>query len=77
MRKLQVLGAGCPKCDNLAKNADAAARSAGIEYELTKVSDLAAILAFGVLMTPALVIDGEVRAVGKVPTAEEIRQMLG
>ena len=76
MKKLQVLGTGCPKCHKLAENVEAAAKALGIEYELVKVTDINEIMAFGVMMTPALVVNGEVKAVGKVPTEEEIRGLL-
>jgi small redox-active disulfide protein 2 len=76
MSLLQVLGTGCPKCTKLAENAEAAARAAGIEYHLEKVTDLQTIMGFGVMTTPALVIDGQVKAAGKVPSVEEIRAML-
>ncbi|HET6426771.1 MAG TPA: thioredoxin family protein [Phycisphaerae bacterium] len=76
MRKLQVLGTGCPKCAKLAANAESAAKALGIEYELVKVTDINEIMTFGVMMTPALAIDGEVKAVGKVPDAETIKGML-
>jgi len=76
MKKLQVLGTGCPKCAKLAANAEAAAEAAGIEYELVKVTDINEIMAFGVMMTPALAVDGEVKAVGKVPDPDAIREML-
>ena len=76
MKKLQVLGTGCPKCAKLAANAEAAAKAAGIEYELVKVTDINEIMAFGVMMTPALAVDGEVKAVGKVPDPDAIREML-
>jgi small redox-active disulfide protein 2 len=76
MVKLQVLGTGCPKCNKLAENAKAAADELGIEYELEKVSKINDIMAFGVMMTPALVVDGVVKVVGKVPDAEEIKGMI-
>lgn len=76
MKKIQVLGVGCPKCSKLAENAEAAARELGIEYELEKVTDINEITSFGVMLTPALVIDGQVEVVGKVPSCEEIKQML-
>ncbi len=76
MKKIQVLGTGCPKCDQLAANAEAAAKELDIEYELEKVTNLNDIMGFGVMMTPALAIDGEVKVVGKVPTIEEIKSML-
>ena len=74
--KLQILGPGCPKCRQLAENVEAAAKAAGIEYEMEKVTDLNEILAFGVMLTPALVVDGEVKVVGKAPSADEIRELL-
>jgi len=76
MKKIQILGTGCPKCKKLAENAEAAARALGIEYELEKVTNINDIMKFGVMMTPALAVDGEVKVAGKVPSADEIRGML-
>ena len=76
MKTIQVLGTGCPKCEKLAEVAEAAARAIGIEYELVKVTDITEIMTFGVMMTPALVIDGEVKVVGKVPSEDEIKALL-
>ena len=76
MKKIQVLGVGCPKCEKLARNAEAAARALGIEYTIEKVTDISEIMKFGVMMTPALVVDGRVLAVGKVPSAESIKKLL-
>ena len=76
MKKIQVLGTGCPKCKKLAENAEAAAKSAGIDYEIEKVTDLNAIMAFGVMMTPALAVDGVVKIVGKVPEPADIKKLL-
>jgi len=76
MRKLQVLGTGCPKCERLAQNAETAAKELGIEYEIEKVTDINKIMQFGVMMTPALAIDGDVKVVGKVPSPAEIKKML-
>ncbi|HRU07465.1 MAG TPA: thioredoxin family protein [Candidatus Brocadiia bacterium] len=76
MVKIQILGTGCPKCKKLAENAEAAAKAAGIEYDLEKVTDINKIMAFGVMMTPALAVDGEVKVVGKVPSPEEIQKLL-
>ena len=76
MKKIQILGAGCPKCRKLAKNTEAAAKALDIEYEIEKVTDINEIMKFGVMMTPALVINGEVKLVGKVPKAEDIKGML-
>ncbi|HOD48917.1 MAG TPA: thioredoxin family protein [Candidatus Hydrogenedentes bacterium] len=76
MKRLQILGPGCFKCQKLAEAAEAAARELGVEYELEKVKEIDKIMAFGVMMTPALVVDGEVKVSGKVPTVEEIKKML-
>ena len=76
MPLLQVLGPGCPKCKKLAENAEAAAKALGLDYQLEKVTEISKIMAFGVMMTPALAVDGEVKVVGKVPTVEEIQAML-
>lgn len=76
MRTLKVLGVGCAKCTRLAENAEAAAIELGIEYELEKVTDINEMMACGVMMTPALIVDGTVKAVGKVPTVDEIKDML-
>ena len=77
MKKIQVLGTGCPKCKKLAELAEAAARELGIEYDLEKVTDINEIMAFGVMMTPALVVDGEVKLAGRLPSADEAKAMIG
>ena len=74
--RIQILGTGCPKCRKLAANAEDAAKQLGIDCELEKVTDINDIMRFGVMMTPALVIDGEVKVVGKVPGTDEIKAML-
>ncbi len=74
--KLQVLGTGCPKCKTLAENTELAAKELGIEYELVKVTDINQIMAFGVMITPALVVDGKVKISGKVPDSTEIKSIL-
>ena len=76
MKRLQILGTGCPKCKKLAENTEAAAKALGIEYTMEKVTDINEIMKFGVMMTPALVVDGEVKVVGKVPDSEAIKDML-
>ena len=76
MIKLQVLGTGCPKCKKLAKNTEAAANALGIEYKIEKVTDITVIMKFGVMMTPALAIEGKVKVVGKVISAEEIKSLI-
>lgn len=76
MKKIQILGTGCPKCTKLAEVAQKAATESGVPFELTKVTDINEILGFGVMMTPAIVIDGTVKAVGKIPTPAEIKGWL-
>ncbi len=74
--KIQILGTGCAKCNKLAENTQTAAKELGISYELEKVTDIVQIMKFGVMMTPALVVDGKVKIVGKTPPVEEIKIML-
>ena len=76
MKKLQILGSGCPKCKMLAELTETAANDLGIEYEIEKVTDIIEIMKFGVMMTPALAVDGQVKVVGKVPSPDEIKKML-
>jgi len=76
MKLLQVLGPGCAKCTKLKEQAESAVRELGIEATVEKVEDINVITGFGVMMTPALVIDGEVKVVGKVPSVEEIKKLL-
>ena len=73
MKKIQILGTGCPKCKQLTANAEQAARELGIEVELEKVTDINEIMKFGVMVTPNIVIDGKVKASGKVSRPEEIK----
>ena len=76
MKKIQILGTGCPKCKKLAENAEAAAKQLGIEYELVKVTDINEITRFGVMMTPSLAIDEDVKSVGRVLSVDEIKELL-
>jgi small redox-active disulfide protein 2 len=75
--KIEVLGTGCPKCKLLYENAKKAAEEKNIRAEIVKVEDMNEITAHGVMMTPALVIDGDVKSSGKIPTTEEIKKWLG
>ncbi|MFZ1947497.1 MAG: thioredoxin family protein, partial [bacterium] len=75
--KVQVLGTGCPKCKKMFENAERAIKDLGVCVELEKVQDLKAIMTFGVMVTPALAIDGEVKVAGKIPSVEEIKQYMG
>ena len=77
MKKLQVLGPGCPKCIELARRTETAAQALGGDFEVEKVSELSKIMAFGIFTTPALVVDGEVKVVGQVPSIDEIKKMIG
>ncbi|MFB0552867.1 MAG: thioredoxin family protein [Phycisphaerae bacterium] len=76
MKKIQILGTGCPKCKKLAENAEAAAKELGIEFEIEKVTDINEIMKFGVMVTPALALDGKVKVVGKVLSQDEIKKIL-
>ncbi|MBN1419698.1 MAG: TM0996/MTH895 family glutaredoxin-like protein [Planctomycetes bacterium] len=75
-RKIQILGTGCPKCRKLTANAEEAAKTSGGDFEIEKVTDIGEIVGFGVLMTPALAIDGDVKAMGKVLSTDEIRRLM-
>ena len=74
--RIQILGTGCPKCKALMENAERAIRQAGLDVEIEKVTDLAEIMKFGVMMTPALAVDGEVKSAGKLLSPEEIARLL-
>ena len=76
MKKVQILGTGCPKCKKLAENAESAAQELGVEYELEKVTNLNEIMKFGVMITPALAVDGEVKSAGKVLSVDDIKKEL-
>lgn len=76
MKKLQILGTGCPKCGELAKRTEQAAKELGLEYEIVKVDKVPDIITFGVMSTPALAVDGEVKVAGKVPDIKEICDLL-
>ncbi|MFO7898864.1 MAG: thioredoxin family protein [Planctomycetota bacterium] len=75
--KIQVPGPGCPKCKKLAANTEAAARELGLEHEVEKITDLNEIMTFGVMMTPALAVDGDVKVSGTVPSVDELKGLLG
>ena len=76
MKLIQVLGPGCAKCQALLKNAEEAVKQLGMEAHIEKVSDINMITSFGVMMTPALVVDGELKLQGKVATVDEIKRIL-
>lgn len=74
--KIEVLGTGCPKCQALAANAKAAADKLGVPYELCKVTDLGEIMRRGVVFTPALAIDGQVKSAGQVLSEADVTALL-
>lgn len=76
MKKLQVLGTGCPKCKKLMEVVQQTVKDLGIEAEVTKVEDINEILKFNVMMTPALAVDGVVKVVGRIPRPEELKTMI-
>jgi small redox-active disulfide protein 2 len=76
MKKIQILGTGCPKCRKLTETAEAAAKALGIAYEIEKVTEVDRIMGFGVMFTPALVVDGVVKVAGKVPSIEDVKKLL-
>jgi len=74
--KIQILGTGCPKCEKTTKAVKEFVEELGLEAEIEKVTDLNEIMKFGVMLTPALAVDGDVKVVGKVPTVDDIKGML-
>jgi len=76
VKLVQVLGPGCAKCEKLKHNAEEAVEQSGVEATVEKITDINVITGFGVMMTPALAIDGEVKLVGRVPSPEEIVKLL-
>ena len=74
--KIEILGMGCPRCEMLYENVRTAVKEAGIEAEVVKVEDMDKITGYGIMMTPALAIDGEVKTSGKVTSSEEIKKWL-
>ena len=73
---IQILGSGCPKCQKLEERARQAVAELKLDCQIDKVKDLQQIMAFGVMITPALVVDGVVKVAGKVPGVEDIKKML-
>ncbi len=74
--KLEILGPGCKRCQQLAENTKAAVAALGVQADVVKVTDIQAIMGYGIMATPALVVDGQVRLSGRVATAAEIRELL-
>ncbi len=76
MKTIQILGTGCTKCHMLADHAEEAAKALGMEYRLEKITEISAIVAFGVMSTPALAVDGTVKIAGRVPTVDALKHIL-
>ncbi len=74
--KIQVLGTGCTRCKDLTANAERAVQELGLEARVEKITEITDIMKFQILMTPGLVIDGQVKAAGRIPSVEEIKQMI-
>lgn len=75
--KIEILGTGCPKCEALKQNVETAVQELGIDAEISKVTDIVEIANRGVMMTPALSVDGEVKLVGQLATVAELKALLG
>ena len=76
MTKIQILGSGCARCRQLTAITEQAAQDIGLQYELEKVTDIGRYADFGIMFTPALVVDGVVKLSGKVPSLDEARKLL-
>lgn len=76
MKKIQILGMGCQKCNRLQELSEQAANELGVEYTVEKVKDMKRIMDFGVMVTPALVVDGDVKVAGKVPSLEDLKNLI-
>jgi small redox-active disulfide protein 2 len=74
--KIQILGTGCPKCKTLAANAEKAVKELGVEAEIVKITELKDIMAFGVMQTPALAVDGAVKSSGHLLSPEQIKKLI-
>jgi small redox-active disulfide protein 2 len=75
--EIKVLGPGCPKCQQTEKNVKEAVSEAGVEAKVDKVTDTMKIATYGVFGTPAVIVEGEVKSVGKIPTKDEIKGWIG
>lgn len=75
--RIEILGMGCAKCKRQAKNVERAVKEMGLDAEVVKVEDISEITDRGVMLTPALIIDGELRASGRIVDVEELKGMLG
>jgi small redox-active disulfide protein 2 len=76
MKDVKVLGTGCPKCLQLMKQTEQAVQELGLECSVEKVTDIIQITSYGVMMTPALIVDGQIKVTGKVPSIDDLKKML-
>ncbi|MGE5235126.1 MAG: thioredoxin family protein [Acidobacteriota bacterium] len=76
MTHIEVLGPGCQRCQVLYQHAEQAAKELGIEFDIKKVTDISAIMGYGVMSTPALVVNGELKLSGRVPSSEQLKGFL-
>ena len=76
MKKLTVLGPGCARCKKLAELTENAAKALGIDYELEKITDITKIAEHGVMSTPVLIVDGEIKVAGNIPSEEQLKKIL-
>lgn len=76
MKNIQIVGMGCPKCTQFFELAENVAKELGISYKIEKIQDITAIMALGVTVTPALLVDGEMKAAGKIPSKEDVKKFL-
>ena len=76
MKTLQILGTGCSKCKRLTEQVERAAKELAIEHQIEKVTDIEQIVSFGVTMTPALAVDGQVKVAGNIPSIEELKRLM-
>ena len=77
MKKLIVLGPGCPRCEQLAASVRQAADRLGVEYQLEKITDVREFPRYGVMLTPGLVVDGELKLQGRLPAPDELERLIG
>ena len=76
MKEIKILGSGCDKCNRLYEMAVAAVQEIGMGAEVSKVSDISEIIAFGVMTTPAMVIDGQMVVIGRIPNLDEVKKLI-
>ena len=76
MKNIQILGSGCTKCQKLAEHAELAAKELGLDYRIEKITDVNRIAEFGIMLTPGLAVDGELKSFGRVLSPEKIRPLL-